>query len=147
MDCYDFPVSKPPQIPLFRGVVEPVEDWRPPMVDQRPTILPSATQRLKMPYQTGDLVIDVTISYHDGRPFEVFFNCPNLELYEYLAAVSLLASRMLRNGFPVEDVARDLKDIASPHTGHMRKEGYCPSLAALIGETLLAYTDPPMPGV
>ena len=99
---------------------------------------------MKLPYQTDDLDIDVTVSYQDGRPFEVFFNCPNLELYEYLAAVSLLASRMLRNGFPLQDVARDLMDIASPHTGHMRKGGYCPSLAALIGETLLSYADPPV---
>lgn len=133
-----------PQIPLFRGVVEVVEDGRPPVADERPHRLPSLTRRLRMPYRTGDVVIDVTISYRDERPFEVYFNCANLELYEYLAAVSLLASRMLRNGFPVQEVARDLMDIASPHTGHMRREGWCQSLAALIGSTLREHASPPL---
>ncbi len=130
-------------MPLFRGVVEAVEDGRPPVADERPHRLPSMTRRLKMPYRTGELVIDVTISYRDERPFEIFFNCAHLEMYEYLAAVSLLASRMLRNGFPVHEVARDLMDIASPHTGHMRRTGWCQSLAALIGATLQEHAAPP----
>lgn len=128
---------------LFRGVVEVVEDGRPPVADERPHRLPSMTRRLRMPYRTGELVIDVTISYRDERPFEVFFNCAHLEMYEYLAAVSLLASRMLRNGFPVQDVAQDLMDIASPHTGHMRRGGWCQSLASLIGHTLQEHASPP----
>ena len=136
-------MSKPLQIPLFRGVVESVEDGRPPVVDARPQVLPSVTRRLRFPYQTSELSLDVTISYRDGRAFEVFLNCDNLELYEYLAAVSLLASRMLRNGFPVEHIARELMDIASPHTGHMRRDGWCQSLGALIGQTLLDCAAPP----
>ena len=138
-------MPKSPQMPLFRGVVEVVEDGRPPVADERPSRLSSVTRRLRMPFRTGELVIHVTISYRDGRPFEVLFNCAHLEMYEYLAAVSLLASRMLRNGFPVEDVAHDLMDIASPHTGHMRREGWCQSLAALIGNTLQEHASPPAP--
>lgn len=144
-NCYPVEMPSPPQMPLFRGVVEAVEDGRPPVADERPHRLPSVTRRLELPYGTSDLVIDVTISYRDERPFEVFFNCAHLEMYEYLAAVSLLASRMLRNGFPVQDVARDLMDIASPHTGHMRRDGWCPSVAALIGNMLLEHAGPPAP--
>ena len=136
-------MPKQPQMSLFRGVVEAVEDGRPPVADERPHRLPSMTRRLRMPYRTGELVIDVTISYRDERPFEVFFNCAHLEMYEYLAAVSLLASRMLRNGFPIQDVAQDLMDIASPHTGHMRRGGWCQSLASLIGHTLQEHASPP----
>ena len=136
-------MPKQAQMSLFRGVVEAVEDGRPPVADERPHRLPSMTQRLKMPYRTAELVIDVTISYRDERPFEVFFNCSHLEMYEYLASVSLLASRMLRNGFPIQDVAQDLMDIASPHTGHMRRGGWCPSLASLIGHTLQEHASPP----
>lgn len=136
-------MPKQPQMSLFRGVVEAVEDGRPPVADERPHRLPSMTRHLRMPYRTGELVIDVTISYRDERPFEVFFNCAHLEMYEYLAAVSLLASRMLRNGFPIQDVAQDLMDIASPHTGHMRRGGWCQSLASLIGHTLQEHASPP----
>ena len=138
-------MPKQPQMSLFRGVVEAVKDGRPPVADERPHRLPSMTRRLKMPYRTAELVIDVTISYRDERPFEVFFNCSHLEMYEYLAAVSLLASRMLRNGFPIQDVAQDLMDIASPHTGHMRRGGWCQSLASLIGHTLQEHASPPAP--
>ena len=138
-------MPKQAQMSLFRGVVEVVEDGRPPVADERPRRLPSMTRRLRMPYRTGELVIDVTISYRDERPFEVFFNCAHLEMYEYLAAVSLLASRMLRNGFPIQDVAQDLMDIASPHTGHMRRGGWCQSLASLIGHTLQEHASPPAP--
>lgn len=57
---------------------------------------------------------------------------------EYLAAVSVLASRMLRNGFSAEAMASDFVTVESPFTGHMRG-GYCPSLSALIARTLLAH--------
>ena len=109
------------------------------MVDERPDVLISKTYRLTVPYDTETLEVYLTISDRDGRPFEFFLNCTNVELSEYLAAVSLLGSRMLRNGFPAEQIAEDLTGIASPHTGHMRRGGYCASLSALIGQTLLTH--------
>ena len=127
------------QIPLFRGVVELHEDGRPPVSDERPPVLESRTYKLTVPFDSETLNVYVTISDKDGLPYEFFINCTNVELSEHLAAVSAMGSRMLRNGFPVELVARDLLDIASPHTGHMRRSGYCPSLSALIGRTLLAH--------
>ena len=127
------------QIPLFRGIVEAHQDGRTPMIDERPEVLASRTYKLRLPFDTESLNIYLTISDRDGMPYEFFINCSKLELSEHLAAVSALGSRMLRNGFPVELVARDLVDIASPHTGHMRRGGYCPSLSALIGRTLLAH--------
>ena len=127
------------QIPLFRGVVETHEDGRPPVSDERPEVLASRTYKLRVPFDVDTLNIYVTISDKDGLPYEFFINCTNVEVSEHLAAVSALGSRMLRNGFPVELVAQDLLDIASPHTGHMRRGGYCQSLSALIGSTLLAH--------
>lgn len=129
------------QIPLFRGVVEAHEDGRPPVSDERPDVLASRTYKLKVPFDVDTLNIYVTISDKDGLPYEFFINCTNVEVSEHLAAVSALGSRMLRNGFPVELVAQDLLDIASPHTGHMRRGGYCQSLSALIGATLLAHAE------
>ena len=138
-------MSDTSQIPLFRGIIESVSDGRPPMVDTRPDVLISKTYRLVVPYATETLIVYLTISDRDGRPFEFFLNCSNVELSEYLAAVSLLGSRMLRNGFPVDHIAEDLLGIASPHTGHMRKGGYCQSLSALIGRTLLAHAEGRVP--
>ena len=127
------------QISLFRGVVDAREDGRPPVNDERPAVLESRTYKLRLPFDSETLNVYVTVSDKDGLPYEFFINCTNVELSEHLAAVSAMGSRMLRNGFPVELVAQDLLDIASPHTGHMRKGGYCPSLSALIGKTLLAH--------
>ena len=127
------------QISLFRGVVDAREDGRPPVNDERPAVLESRTYKLRLPFDSETLNVYVTVSDKDGLPYEFFINCTNVELSEHLAAVSAMGSRMLRNGFPVEMVAQDLLDIASPHTGHMRKGGYCPSLSALIGKTLLAH--------
>lgn len=128
-----------PQIPLFRGVVERHEEGRAPVSDERPDVLESRTYKVRLPFDAETLNLYVTISDKDGLPYEFFINCTNVELSEHLAAVSALGSRMLRNGFPVEVVAQDLLDIASPHTGHMRRGGYCQSLSALIGRTLLAH--------
>lgn len=127
------------QISLFGGTYPAVEDGAPPVVDERPDVLASRTYRLTIPFGSGEVDLYMTISDRDGRPFEFFLNCTNMELSEHLAVVSTLASRMLRNGFPVELVARDLMDIATPHTAHMRRDGYCPSLSWLIGRTLLAH--------
>jgi len=129
------------QISLFRGVVDVREDGRPPVSDERPPVLESRTYKLTVPFDSETLNVYVTISDKDGLPYEFFINCTNVELSEQLAAVSAMGSRMLRNGFPVELVAQDLLDIASPHTGHMRRGGYCPSLSALIGRTLLAHAE------
>ena len=129
------------QLPLFRGVIESHREGRPPVSDERPDVLFSRTYRLRVPFDASTQNIYVTVSDRDGAPYEFFINCSNVELSEHLAAISALGSRMLRNGFPVDVVARDLMDIASPHPGHMRRGGYCPSLSALIGQTLLAHEE------
>lgn len=128
------------QFELFRGFGTAVEG-QPPMVDERPDVLQSRTYKLRVPIN-GDMVdLYLTVSDRDGRPFEFFLNCSDGQLTEYLSAVSLLGSRMLRNGFPVEMVVEDLESIQSPFTGHMRRGGYCPSLSALIARTLLAHAN------
>ncbi|MEM7251320.1 MAG: hypothetical protein AAF493_07860 [Pseudomonadota bacterium] len=129
------------QISLFRGTFPALEDGTPPIVDERRPVLESRTYRLELPFQTRDVTIFLTISDQDGRAFEFFLNSADMELSEYLSVVSVLGSRMLRNGFPLEVVAQDLSDIASPVTGHIRKDGYCNSLSHLIGETLIAHAE------
>ena len=128
-----------PQLPLFSGVADKRDEGVPPLTDERPEVLPSRTYELRMPVHGENVRLYLTISDREGRPFEFFLNCSSPELNEFLAAVSVLGSRMLRNGFPVEIVADDLSQIASPFTGHMRKGGYCSSLSALIARTLLAH--------
>ncbi len=129
-----------PQYELFMGHSQALEG-QPPMVDERPDVLTSRTYRLKVPINGDTVELYFTISDREGRPFEFFLNCSDGQLTEYLSAVSLLGTRMLRNGFPVEMVVDDLQSIQSPFTGHMRRGGYCPSLSALIARTLLAHAN------
>ena len=129
-----------PQYELFIGHGDAPEG-QPPMVDERPDVLQSRTYRLRVPMNGDTVELYFTISDRGGRPFEFFLNCSDGQLSEYLTAVSLLGTRMLRNGFPVEMVVEDLESIQSPFTGHMRRGGYCPSLSALIARTLLAHAN------
>lgn len=133
------------QLNLFQGPPERIDDGRPPVSDERPETLPSRTYKLKLPFETDILTLYLTITDLDGRPYEFFLNCSHAQITEYLTAVSVLGSRMLRNGFPVELVAEDLNTIASPFTGHLRRGGYCPSLSALIARTLLAHVHGHLP--
>jgi hypothetical protein len=129
------------QMSLFTGSQPSVRDGEPPVVDERPEVLSSRTYVLRVPLNTESFNLYITVSNKDGRPFEFFLNSGNMELNEYMTAVSSLGSRMLRNGFPAELVARDLMDIASPHTAHMRRDGFCQSLSWLIGRTLLIHAE------
>lgn len=98
--------------------------------------LPSTTKKLKVPFQTDEINVYLTIAYKDNKPWEIFLNTKNLELYEYLATIGLLTSRLLQAGIVIDKIADDLNDIASPHTGHFRGQEWCRSVASLVGKTL-----------
>jgi hypothetical protein len=68
------------QISLFTGTLPEVGDGAPPVVDERPNTLESKTYRLSVTFGAGDVAIYLTVSDRDGRPFEFFLNCTNMEL-------------------------------------------------------------------
>lgn len=112
---------------------------------ERPDSLPSMTYKRKVATADGtELNVYITICNHDGRPFEVFLNCSNAQLMEYLSTLMIMISRLFRHGVPPATVAEDLQGIHSPFTGHMSRSGYCPSLAACIGRVIEQHSRPPL---
>ncbi len=81
---------------------------------QRPQSLESITDRVR----TGHGNLYVTITFENGRPFEVFTNLGKAGSSDaaYLEAVSRLASLALRSGVGVEQVIDQLRGITDAPT-------------------------------
>lgn len=108
----------------------------------RPEFLVGTTYKVKIkPPQGGELTFYITVNCTDDglmfKPYEVFVNCRDAQYWEHLTAVTLMVSRSLQAGVPVETIARDLKEISSSVTGHMAPGvGWVQSVYARIGALL-----------
>lgn len=80
----------------------------------------------------------VTINDQDGKPFEIFIRTDNPQLYEWVNAVTILITRLLRVGFPLAEIAAELQTIHSGSTSmHFLPGGArCISMVARIGTVL-----------
>jgi len=92
-----------------------------PMPQDRPDALPSTTHKI----QTGLGRLYITVTYLDGRPFEVFCSIGKSG-YSTMAdaeGIGRLTSLALRTGIPAEEIVSQLKGIggAEPtfHNGHL----------------------------
>lgn len=91
----------------------------------------------------------ITINTHvkaipfSPKPFEVFARYDSPEHFELINVVTRLASMALREGVPLEVIARELKDIHSPLTHHFipGTNTKCPSITARIGHALEYYME------
>jgi len=83
----------------------------------------------------------ITINEESGAPFEVFVRYDSHEHFELINVIARLSSMALREGVPLDVVARELKDIHSPETHHIvpGTSRTCPSITARIGEMLDKY--------
>lgn len=82
----------------------------------------------------------VTVNEQDGRPVEVFIRMDEPEIYEWVTTVTILITRLLRAGEPLEAIAMELQEIHSPKTSHFVKGKQVPSLPARIGLLLEQHT-------
>jgi hypothetical protein len=106
-------------------------------MSDRPEVLSGSTHKIKAALPSGgEVKLYVTVNRRDGKPYEVFANTNNQALYEHMAAVTLMASRLLQAGVDVATIAKDFKQIHSPVTGHMARGGYAASIYARIGAIL-----------
>lgn len=107
---------------------------------KRPESLPGITYKLtNVVVNNQPQNVYLTVNEFDGNVFEIFVNSKDAQIAELITITTLTVTRMLRNDIKVEDIVKDFFTVSSTTTGHYRKGGYCPSLAARIGETLLAH--------
>lgn len=103
----------------------------------RPDHLAGTTHKIKAALPGGaEVKLYITVNFHEDKPYEVFANTNNQALYEHMAAVTLMASRLLQAGVDATTIAKDFKQIHSPVTGHMARGGYAASIYARIGRIL-----------
>ena len=108
---------------------------------ERPEVLSSQTYKIKnVPNGQNEFIsFYVTISNDKKKqPFEIFVDCRDLLLYEFLTAIGRQASMMLQFDIPVMHIVEELKDIHSGSTSHyIPGTGvFCTSLVAHIAFVL-----------
>ncbi|MEN6587306.1 MAG: NrdJb [Sulfuricella sp.] len=124
------------EVPAERAAPLPVMPI--PLVD-RPPELVGTTYQIKTPLSEHALY--VTITDHDGRPFEMFINSKAMEHFQWIVALTRIVSAVFRHaathGGEVAFVAEELLAVFDPKGGYFRKGGrFMPSLVAEIGLVL-----------
>ncbi len=102
----------------------------------RPEVLSGPTYRAKVDLPEP-VKFYLTINEHDGKPFEIFMRTDVPHLHEWVNAITLLVTRMLRAGIPLGDIAAELQQVHSGGiTLHMAGNEQCPSIVARVGRKM-----------
>ncbi|MBL4797869.1 MAG: NrdJb [Oleispira sp.] len=111
---------------------------------KRPEMLLGSTYKIKPPmaehalYVTiNDVVLNPDTDYELRRPFEMFINSKNMDQFQWIVALTRVASAVFRKGGDVTFLVEEFKAVFDPHGGYLKKGGiYMPSLVAEIGHAL-----------
>ncbi len=100
-------------------------------------VMPSVTYRFCVHTTSGAIEVYATLCERDGLPCQVTLTTKSAEYAEYLNAVESLITLLFQSGVEIHDIANALRSVHSAFTGHLVKGGWCPSLAARLGQVLL----------
>lgn len=111
---------------------------------KRPEMLLGSTYKIKPPmadhalYVTiNDVVLNPGTEHELRRPFEMFINSKNMDQFQWIVALTRVASAVFRKGGDVTFLVEEFKAVFDPHGGYLKKGGiYMPSLVAEIGHAL-----------
>lgn len=111
---------------------------------KRPEMLIGSTYKIKPPmadhalYVTiNDVVLNPDTEHELRRPFEMFINSKNMDQFQWIVALTRVASAVFRKGGDVTFLVEEFKAVFDPHGGYLKKGGiYMPSLVAEIGHAL-----------
>ena len=100
---------------------------------ERPEVLDGKTYKIKLP----DFAMYVTINDLNGKPYEIFVESKNIDHFQWVKALTRLASMALREGCPASLVAQEMKEIHDGLGGRLKKGGgRHNSIVAQIGDIL-----------
>lgn len=101
----------------------------------RDEVIDSRTIKIRWPSLTSSLFF--TVGYVEGKPYEVFLNSKDQKSLEWTMAVTILMSKALRTGTPLEELASEFQQIHALEGGWAPndegKSQYWPSLLAYLG--------------
>ncbi len=111
---------------------------------QRPELLMGSTYKIKTPnsehalYVTiNDIILNPGSVHELRRPFEMFINSKNMDQFQWIVALTRVASAVFRKGGDVTFLAEELKAVFDPHGGYFKRGGkFIPSVVAEIGDAL-----------
>lgn len=111
---------------------------------QRPELLEGSTYKIKTPlsehalYVTiNDMILNEGTDHEVRRPFEIFINSKNMDHFQWIVALTRIASAVFRKGGDCTFLAEELKAVFDPKGGYFKKGGkFMPSLVAEIGDVI-----------
>lgn len=103
--------------------------------DPRPEVLPGKTYKIKWPSLASSLYLTVNRDEHD-QPFEVFISSKSSVNADWMTAVSLLITAIMRMQKGISFLPEELKSIHSAHDGAWIGGVYYGSLIGYIGHVL-----------
>ena len=111
---------------------------------ERPPMLSGSTYKIKTPlsehalYVTiNDIVLNPETEHELRRPFEIFINSKNMDHFQWIVALTRIASAVFRKGGDVTFLVEELRSVFDPHGGYFKKGGkFMPSLVSEIGDVL-----------
>lgn len=101
---------------------------------ERAAILEGKTLKVTWPALTSSLYI--TVNFSEGQPFEIFFNSKDQKYMEWMTAITILLSWVLRQGMSLNSIAQEFKQVASVDGGAWVEGKFQPSLIAYLGKKL-----------
>lgn len=101
----------------------------------RPDLLRGYTKKIRWP--SLDHAHYVTVNFdEEQQPFEVFITSKDADHQEWMQALSLLLTSILRKGGDVTYWADELAQVHSAAGGHILNKRFVPSLVAFIAQTV-----------
>jgi ribonucleoside-diphosphate reductase alpha chain len=105
-----------------------------PNANRRPDMLDGCTYKIKWP--SWESAIYVTVNDHKGRPYEVFIASKDARYQEWIIAISILVSIIVRKADDPLSIISELKQIQSTHDSAFLNKKRYGSVLARIAEVI-----------
>ena len=97
---------------------------------ERPEVLEGRTYKIKpgtsehaIYITINDVVLNAGTQHEQRRPFEMFINSKNMESFQWVVALTRLASGVFRKGGDVTFLAEELRSVFAPKGGYFLAGG------------------------
>jgi len=110
-------------------------------VNDRPYKLDGKTYCIKPQIGNSDESLNITINNRGGRPYEVFLECQNPDLFQWLNFIGRCVSTMLQRMDDIERVITLMDETFDPRGKYIDKGVEYKSVVAHIGAILRRHVD------
>jgi len=105
------------------------------VLPRRNEVLSGKTYKVSWPGAPSSIYVTIN-SDENGDPFEMFFNSKSLKNNEWMTALSLMISAMMRAGYDISFIPDELAQVVSAHDSAWIEGKHYGSLVAYLGGIL-----------